>query len=286
MDQKKTEGKDIKVSLHSYLDKQRDEFRKEQRRSLAVFLLCIVIIVGGALVVVLYQHDTTVKLREEVLKIEQEADAERLAFIEMAFDIKDFLREKQYVTDVQAFESFVLTGTSTVLMLYERDKVEKDRRMSTAVLKQYLTLMYTGGNLIGMDPYLSLAIDYVESGFIPGAVSPVGARGISQMMPYTAKMVARSTTPYDLLQVSGYNPDSLFDPLYNKKLHLRFIKALLEEFGGRVEWALFAYNWGPDYVQRKWWNMGESVFHELPIEQREFANNVLAIYNKIKAGVD
>lgn len=78
-----------------------------------------------------------------------------------------------------------------------------------------------------------------ESEFDPKAGSRVGAQGLMQLMPGTAKLVAKQ---YRL----GYAPEKLTgDPAYNVKLGAAHLGDLIEEFGGSYILTLAAYNAGP-----------------------------------------
>jgi soluble lytic murein transglycosylase-like protein len=76
---------------------------------------------------------------------------------------------------------------------------------------------------------------YAESGFNPFAQSPVGARGIAQFMPGTARAYGL-TDPFDAPEAIGAQAHLMHD--------------LLKQFGGRVALALAGYNAGPGAVQR------------------------------------
>ncbi|MGE3873309.1 MAG: transglycosylase SLT domain-containing protein [Parvibaculaceae bacterium] len=78
-----------------------------------------------------------------------------------------------------------------------------------------------------------------ESEFDPKAGSPVGAQGLMQLMPGTAKLVAKQ---YGL----PYAPAKLTeDPTYNVKLGSAHLGDLIQEFGGSYILTLAAYNAGP-----------------------------------------
>jgi hypothetical protein len=90
---------------------------------------------------------------------------------------------------------------------------------------------------------LILGIIWVESRFNPKAVSPVGARGLMQLMPKTADYLA------DCIEWRGRS--NAFDPEFNVAAGSYYIARLIKEFKGDEDLALAAYNAGPTKV-RKW----------------------------------
>ena len=94
----------------------------------------------------------------------------------------------------------------------------------------------------GVEPALALAVIRQESSFDPATVSPVGARGLMQLMPGTATQVARKAG----LRASV--PSLTGDPRYNIQLGSAYLRGLLEQFEGSVPLAVAAYNAGPNHV--------------------------------------
>jgi soluble lytic murein transglycosylase len=89
---------------------------------------------------------------------------------------------------------------------------------------------------------LVLAMTRQESAFDVAAVSRAGARGLMQLMPTTAKEVAKQ-------QGLPYNADRLLsDPTYNLTLGRAFLDGLLERFSGSYVLSVAAYNAGPARV--------------------------------------
>jgi hypothetical protein len=86
-----------------------------------------------------------------------------------------------------------------------------------------------------LDPDLVRAVVAVESGFRPDAVSPKGAQGLMQLMPYTARALGVKDS---------------FDPAANLDGGTRYLRALIERYGGDVTRALAAYNAGEGAVAR------------------------------------
>ena len=90
---------------------------------------------------------------------------------------------------------------------------------------------------------LILAIIRQESEFDKSANSYVGARGMMQLMKYTAKLVAKQAKlPYS---ISGLTKD----PDYNIKLGTYYLNSLLEQYSGVLPFAIAAYNAGPNRVK-------------------------------------
>lgn len=88
------------------------------------------------------------------------------------------------------------------------------------------------------------AIIKQESGFVPSAVSKVGAIGFMQLMPATAKLVAKEAgLAYDRKKLAT-------DISYNIKLGSHYIKKLIDRFEGSEMLAIASYNAGPNATQR------------------------------------
>jgi len=92
---------------------------------------------------------------------------------------------------------------------------------------------------------LVLAVIRQESEFDQKANSYAGARGMMQLMTYTAKLVAKNAKlPYSKSRLTK-------DPDYNIKLGSYYLAGLLETYEGSYPFSLAAYNAGPTRV--KYW---------------------------------
>ena len=111
-----------------------------------------------------------------------------------------------------------------------------------------------------VDPRLILAVIWVESRFEIYAQSGAGAKGLMQIMPSTAKGLAKQL---------DIRTKSLYDPTYNVRLGSYYLRWLLDRFDGRQDLALAAYNAGPGRVRS--WMRAE---HGLPEYSRKY---VLAV---------
>ncbi len=94
----------------------------------------------------------------------------------------------------------------------------------------------------GVDALLLAALVRQESVFDVQALSPAGARGLAQLLPSTASLMARG------LDVAFY-PDWITVPDLNLHLGAAHLAELLKRFG-RVDAAIAAYNAGPSPVRR------------------------------------
>lgn len=82
-----------------------------------------------------------------------------------------------------------------------------------------------------------------ESAFMQDARSPVGATGLMQLMPSTARTISRR------MHVP-YSTKKLIDPGYNIKLGSHYLQSLLKRYDGNRILATAAYNAGPGNVKR------------------------------------
>ncbi|MBE0531644.1 MAG: lytic transglycosylase domain-containing protein [Rhodospirillales bacterium] len=96
-----------------------------------------------------------------------------------------------------------------------------------------------------VEPALALAVIRQESAFWPEAISSAGARGLMQLMPNTAKHVAK------VVNVAYAHERLTGDPDYNLKLGTAYLAQMVDDFGGSYVLALAAYNAGPSRA-RQW----------------------------------
>jgi soluble lytic murein transglycosylase len=93
-----------------------------------------------------------------------------------------------------------------------------------------------------IDPPIALGLIRQESSFDAGVISSAGARGLMQLMPATAQLVARrigeATTPVALTS----------DPAQNMRLGTAYLRAMLDRFANSLPLAVAAYNAGPNRV--------------------------------------
>jgi soluble lytic murein transglycosylase-like protein len=91
----------------------------------------------------------------------------------------------------------------------------------------------------GIDPELGFRLVRVESAFNPQARSRVGALGLTQLMPSTARWLERGITRQDILE-----------PRTNLRIGFRYLRSLITKYDGDLQLALLAYNRGDGAVDR------------------------------------
>ncbi len=129
-----------------------------------------------------------------------------------------------------------------------------------------------------VDPDLLQALMREESALDPKALSWAGALGLTQLMPATAKAVAR------VLKLKGVSPRSLLEPDLNIRLGSWQLGSLLKKFKGNKIYAIASYNAGAGAVER-WRSDRPSVeldewVEEIPIaETRGYVKRVLRSFN-------
>lgn len=100
----------------------------------------------------------------------------------------------------------------------------------------------------GVDPMLVAGLVRQESAFSPEAHSPANAFGLMQLLPSTARRLAKQAR-------IRYAHSRLVDPEYNVRLGTLYVANLEKQFGN-IESALAAYNAGEDRVQS--WTAGQN----------------------------
>jgi soluble lytic murein transglycosylase len=94
----------------------------------------------------------------------------------------------------------------------------------------------------GLEPALALGIIRQESSFDGTTVSPVGARGLMQLMPGTAAIVAKN------LGIRAPLPSLTTDGALNIRLGSTYLRGLMDDFAGCTPLAVAGYNAGPGRV--------------------------------------
>lgn len=122
-------------------------------------------------------------------------------------------------------------------------KIAAGRGIDVGALAHPVGVIPPSANVSGAGKALAYAIARQESEFNVAAVSPAGARGLLQLMPRTARAMAKRSG-------LGYSARRLTtDPAYNATLGSRFLEDQLGRFDGSYVLTFAGYNAGPSRAQ-------------------------------------
>ncbi|MBP6903022.1 MAG: lytic transglycosylase domain-containing protein [Burkholderiaceae bacterium] len=134
----------------------------------------------------------------------------------------------------------------------------------------------------GLDAPLVFGLIRQETRFMPQLKSHVGASGLMQVMPATARWVAKK------IGMDWSRPEQIGDPAVNLKLGTSYLKLVLDDLGGNQAMAAAAYNAGPGRPRR--WREGAVLdaaawAESVPFnETRDYVKRVLhnaAVYDAL-----
>ncbi|WP_343638067.1 transglycosylase SLT domain-containing protein [Roseateles sp.] len=153
----------------------------------------------------------------------------------------------------------------------ERTKGEID--LAQRFPMPYRADVFKQATAVGLDPAYVYGLIRQESRFMMDARSHVGAGGLMQVMPATAKWTAKK------LGVE-FRPDMLHDRDTNLRLGTGYLKLVMDSFDGSQAMAAAAYNAGPNRPRR--WREGPQLdaavwTENIPIwETRDYVRKVLS----------
>jgi soluble lytic murein transglycosylase len=147
---------------------------------------------------------------------------------------RELLAAAQYACDREIWDRCINTSEKT------RGEVDMEQRFPTPLRKD----VSARAREIGLDPAFVYGLIRQESRFIVDARSGVGAAGLMQLMPATAKWTARKIG-------MPYSPALIADRDTNLRLGNAYLKLVLDDAGGSQAMAAAAYNAGPGRP-RKW----------------------------------
>lgn len=144
-------------------------------------------------------------------------------------------------------------------------------RLVYPVLKRETLITSSKEN--GLDPVLVASLIRQESNFNPIATSPVGARGLMQLMPPVGRTLARTKN------IAGYTDASLYDPAINIRLGTEHLSGLFRRTSN-IERVLAAYNAGESrvarWIQKAGSNDPELFTERIPfVETRDYVRSIV-----------
>ena len=148
------------------------------------------------------------------------------------------------------------TLTNAVNEINSANAVQKASQTTGTSKSQILSMISKVCEKHGVDEKLVKALIKQDSGFNANATSKVGAMGLMQLMPATAK---------------GLGVQDAYNPLQNVDGGVRYLKSMLNKYNGNIILALAAYNAGPGAVDK---------YDGVPPypETQNYVKNILANY--------
>ena len=179
---------------------------------------------------------------------------------------REHLAAAEYARERQVLDRMVNTS--------DRTRTEFD--FSQRFPAPHRDLMQAQTQALGLDMAWAYGLIRQESRFVMNAQSPVGASGLMQLMPRTAKWVARK------IGLEGFSQSDVTNPQTNIKLGTSYLKMVLGDLDGSQAMASAAYNAGPKRP-RAWrakltHTVEGAIFAEtIPFsETRTYVKNVLS----------
>lgn len=178
-------------------------------------------------------------------------------------DDRQLLAAAQRACDAQVWDRCINTS--------DRTRAEVD--MAQRFPQPFRQAVIAQARETGVDPAYVYGLIRQESRFILDARSSVGASGLMQLMPATAKWTARKIG-------LPFTADMVTDRDVNLKLGMAYLKLVLDDFDGSQALAAAAYNAGPNRPRR--WREGPSVeaaawAENIPFtETRDYVKKVLS----------
>jgi soluble lytic murein transglycosylase len=177
---------------------------------------------------------------------------------------RELLAAAQWACEREVYDRCINTSERT------RTEVDVLQRYPTPFRTQLLAQAANNG----VEPALLYGLIRQESRFVGDTRSAVGAFGLMQLMPATAKWTAKKVG-------LSYQPHMLGDRDVNLQLGSAYLKRLIDDFGGSLTMATAAYNAGPNRP-RRWRESGTMLepaawAESIPFnETRDYVKKVLS----------
>jgi soluble lytic murein transglycosylase len=180
------------------------------------------------------------------------------------FNDRELLAAAQFACDREVWDRCINTS--------ERTKAEFDHEQRFPT--PFRDSVVRRAREINLDPAYVYGLIRQESRFVMDARSSVGASGLMQVMPATARWTANK------LGMRGFTADQLHDRDTNIAIGTGYLKLVLDDFGGSMPMAAAAYNAGPSRP-RAWRNgpvmEGAAWAENVPFQEtRDYVKKVLA----------
>lgn len=174
------------------------------------------------------------KLRVEVIAV----DIELLLFLWRWQILTSTFSQNQLPNSLNTDNTASFAEILQSAVAQAEQKAETTRQQVSGAIKApaaFAPLIQQAAQKYGVDPDLISAVIQAESSFNPHAISRVGAQGLMQLMPATARALGVTNA---------------FDPAQNIEGGTKYLRQLLDQFGGNEALAVAAYNAGPNAVKK------------------------------------
>ncbi len=157
--------------------------------------------------------------------------------------------------------------------IYAADRTEKKHNYSYRYATPHQAMVVSHSRNAGIDPAWAYGLMRQESRFVTAARSHVGAGGLMQIMPGTAKLVARQMG-------ETYNPAALSDANTNIRYGTFYLSMIHGQLSNNPVLATAGYNAGPNRAKRwqpDYQNLAADQYTEsIPLnETRDYVKNVM-----------
>jgi len=231
-----------------------------------ILLLFLAMLIAGAAVYAVMQ---LLQYNSGVLKEQREG----------LYTISALVR-KESPSYSQRMEIFYLKGKKSILDFYDEHKnsIPKEKRLTNDQIDRLLRAIFRYSEQYMVDPWLPMAFMRCESWFVPSAVSSVGAVGLYQFMPFTAKSLFGSR------YCQGWENDIEMMTEGWFRLYL----VLSAEFNGDLRWIAAAYVAG-EYFPSMYYKGGksfesyQSFFAEYSPSHSSYMNDVWTAFEGYKS---
>lgn len=163
--------------------------------------------------------------------------------------LKENSFDKRFLTYIHSLANNNLKSIRFAQQIIE-DSFDFNNKEEHQLFQFAYPLAYSGivssniGGSSKLDPFIVHALIKQESTYQADIVSKVGAIGLMQLMPYTAKDIAR------VLNISSLRLEDIFIPEINIKLGVRYMEEVFRSFNGNMIFAIASYNAGPQRIKQ------------------------------------
>ncbi|HSW08208.1 transglycosylase SLT domain-containing protein [Aquabacterium sp.] len=178
--------------------------------------------------------------------------------------------------DLQAAARLACDASDWQLCINTSDRTRDDIDVATRYPMPFANEIHAAAGAAGLEPAFVFGLIRQETRFMSQLRSSAGATGLMQLMPATARWVAKKVG----MDVNPARPEQINDPVTNLRLGTSYLKMVLDDLSGSQALAAAAYNAGPGRPRR--WREGPVLeaaawAENIPFnETRDYVKKVLS----------